>query len=105
MIEEAVERHSPGYQNGLSVGRRISSLTRGALERLLPKARSDRGLFIEERIAIGQKKEVILVNCAGRRFLLATAADVVASMGEVLPCPGPKSGGESFGSSQQQESL
>lgn len=105
MIEETIERPSSGYFSGLTAGRRISSLMRSALEKLFPEAQSDRRIFIEERLAIGPKKALILVNCVGRRFLLATTTDVITPMGEVLPFTEGSSRGESPAATRQQETL
>ena len=78
---------------------------RFALERLLPEAQTDRRLFIEERLVIGPKKTLILVNCVGRHFLLATAADVITPMGEVLPLTESNYRAESPTASRQQGTL
>lgn len=40
-------------------------------------------LLIEERLAIGPKKTLMVVNCHGRRFLLATAGDMIAPLIEI----------------------
>jgi hypothetical protein len=78
---------------------------RFALERLLPEAQTDRRLFVEEKLAIGPKKTLILVNCVGRHFLLATAADVITPIGEVLSLTESNSRGESSTASRQQETV
>jgi hypothetical protein len=83
MIEKTIERH--GRLAGLLARRRIASLTRVILERLLPAPSSDRRLSIEERIAIGPKQTLLLVNCIGRHFLMATAGNSVTSIIEVQP--------------------
>ena len=41
------------------------------------------GLRIEERLHLGPKKSLLLVNCHGRRFLVATAGETIASLIEV----------------------
>jgi len=38
---------------------------------------------IEERLHLGPKKSLLLVNCHGRRFLVATAGETIASLIEV----------------------
>jgi flagellar biogenesis protein FliO len=40
-------------------------------------------LFIEERLSFGPKKQLLVVNCYGRRFLMACSADSVTSLVEV----------------------
>ena len=42
-----------------------------------------RALFIEERLTFGPKKQLLLVSCHGRRFLMASSADSVTSLVEV----------------------
>jgi len=105
MMEGAFERRSPGYPNRLIVGRRILTLTKAALMKLFARPRSSRRLVLEERIAIGSRKELILVNCSGRRILLAATADAVISLGEILPCPDGNYREGSATSTRQQEHL
>ena len=81
-----MEAHSPGYLTGRPFVQKISTLGRFVLERLsLPVKSADHLLSVEERVAIGPKKTLMLVNCAGRRFLVATAGDAIAPMIEVRP--------------------
>lgn len=40
-------------------------------------------LSIEERLAIGPKKTLMVVNCHGKRFLVATAGDMIAPLIEI----------------------
>jgi flagellar biogenesis protein FliO len=85
MTETTMEARSPGYPAGL-LAQRIARRARSAFEKFLRRAQSsDRLLLIEERIAIGPKKTLLLVNCAGRRFLVATAGDTIAPLVEVQP--------------------
>lgn len=86
MMDRTIEARSPGYLAVRLFGQRISNLSRIVLETLsLPSKCSDRLLSVEERIAIGPRKTLLLVNCAGRRFLVATAGDAIAPMIEVRP--------------------
>lgn len=50
------------------------------IERSQPE---DRSLFIEERLTFGPKKQLLLVSCRGRSFLMASSADAVTSLVEV----------------------
>jgi flagellar biogenesis protein FliO len=43
----------------------------------------DRALSVEDRIAIGPKKSLILVRCHGRRFLVASAGDTLGPFIEI----------------------
>jgi flagellar biogenesis protein FliO len=49
-------------------------------------ATQESSLRIEERLNLGPKKALLLVNCHGRRFLVATAGDTIAPLIEVDPC-------------------
>ncbi len=56
--------------------------------RLKPAARcAERALAVEERVALGPKKALVVVRCHGQRFLVATTADGV---GPILEIAGPK---------------
>ena len=64
----------------------IVRLIRLALNKLSRTAQpSDRCLSIEEQLVIGSNKTLLLVNCGGRRFLLATTGDTITPMVEVRP--------------------
>jgi len=86
MSEGTLEARHPGHVTGLQLAQRISSLTRLGLKRLLGTAQPAECLLsIEERLAIGPKKTLLLVNCAGQRFLLATTGEAIAPLFEVRP--------------------
>jgi flagellar biogenesis protein FliO len=38
---------------------------------------------MEERLSLGPKKMLFLVECEGRKFLIATGADTIVTMTEV----------------------
>jgi flagellar biogenesis protein FliO len=40
-------------------------------------------LRVESRLSIGQKKELVLINCTNRRFLLAASGDAVTLLTEI----------------------
>jgi flagellar biogenesis protein FliO len=42
-------------------------------------------LRMEERLSLGPKKTLFLVDCAGRKFLVAAGADTIVAMTEVRP--------------------
>lgn len=42
------------------------------------------GLRIEEKLSLGPKKTLFLVNCRGKQFLVAAGADSVTQMVEVF---------------------
>ena len=88
MMDGILKRRSSASVTGLPAKGRMWSLMCAAFERLVSAAPPARSLFIEERIAIGPRKSLMLVNCAGQRFLLATAGEAITSLGEVHPCGG-----------------
>ena len=86
MSERTLEIRSSGFIAGLPAAQRIVRLMRLAFEKLSRTAHPpDRCLSIEERLVIGPKKTLMLVNCEGRRFLLAMAGDMITPMIEVRP--------------------
>ena len=85
MIEGIVETCPSRYLAGLRAGRKISGLARAAFGRLFSAASAERRLHIEERLTIGPKKTLMLVNCAGRHFLVATSAETIAPIIEIRP--------------------
>jgi len=103
MIEGASGGRISSYLAGLLVGRRLSHLGRTALGRLLSPAPGHR-LLIEERIAIGPKKTLMLVSCAGRHFLVATAGDFIAPLIEVRP-DGSCAGGTDASTTEREKCL
>jgi hypothetical protein len=69
--------------NRLSVfWRMVSGLTRSLSG---GHASAETSLWIDEKLSLGPKKMLFLVNCGGRQFLVATGADTVVSMVEVSP--------------------
>jgi flagellar biogenesis protein FliO len=86
MSKEALETYRGDWTAGPSAVHRIGGLLRRAIAGLSRAARaSEQRLSIEERLVIGPKKTLMLVNCDGRRFLLATAGDMIAPMIELSP--------------------
>jgi hypothetical protein len=70
------------------LARFVGSAVRGLFGRLKPAARcAERALAVEERVALGPKKALVVVRCHGQRFLVATTADGV---GPILEIAGPK---------------
>jgi len=49
------------------------------------KKSSERQLKLVERLAVGPKKELLLVRCGGDLFLVGTGADSVQSIVRVTP--------------------
>jgi hypothetical protein len=47
------------------------------------KRGGERLLVLEDRLAIGPKKSLALVQCAGRRYLVAVSGDAIAALQEV----------------------
>lgn len=46
---------------------------------------ADRALVVEDRVAIGPKKMLVVVCCHGQRFLIATAGDTIGPLVEITP--------------------
>jgi len=59
------------------------------------RAHVDNVLALDGKLSLGPKKTLFLVNCKGRQFLVATGAETIASMVEVLPVETVCAGGRS----------
>jgi flagellar biogenesis protein FliO len=44
---------------------------------------ADRPLVLEDRIALGPRKSLVVVRCHGQRFLVATAGDAIGPLVEI----------------------
>ena len=86
MTEKPTEVRSLRYLAGRRLPQDLLNQVRVRLQRLLRKREAPRRLLsIEEQIAVGPKKSLMLVNCAGRRFLFVTAGDSITPGVEVRP--------------------
>lgn len=66
--------------------RLLRDAVRWLIRRTSPAAaRAERALAVEERVAIGPKKSLVVVRCHGQRFLIATAGDTVGPLIEIAP--------------------
>ena len=64
--------------------RYLRNAMRWLMRRISPAAAgAERALAVEERVAIGPKKSLVLVRCHGQRFLVATAGDTVGPFLEI----------------------
>ena len=77
-----------GGLDGNSFAVRLMVRFRAIVQRLLhaPTA-TDAPLRLEARLNLGPKKSLFLVNCCGRRVLLAVSGDTIVPVAE-LPKPG-----------------
>ena len=84
MREKAIQTRNASDLVGHLLGQSFMSRMRGTFQTLLRTADPPKRLIsIEERMAIGPKKSLILVNCAGRRFLFASSDDSMTPLVEV----------------------
>lgn len=73
---------------GSSLGVRLFAGLQAGLQRLLrAPAAGDAPLRLEARLSLGPKKSLVLVNCCGKRMLLALSGDTIAPIAD-LPKPG-----------------
>lgn len=76
----------PVFAEAPPLVRRLRIAASWLLRRFAPAAGcTERSLAVEERVAIGPKKSLILVRCHGRRFLVASAGDTVGPFVEIAP--------------------
>lgn len=64
----------------------VRDAVRWLLKRVAPAVGSaERALAVEEKVAIGPKKSLVVVRCHDQRFLVATAGDAVGPIVEIAP--------------------
>lgn len=108
MGQAIAARPSEEFSAGIRVlWKRLSALLSRALAGRQHGAAS--ALRVEERLSLGPKKMLFLVECSGRQFLVAAGAETIVSMIEVSSAPSEhKAAGKRrklpAGTSQQQES-
>lgn len=90
MSERTLERQLPGVGSRPLTMEKIAGPVRLLVRLLAARLRrtgshAESSLSIEERVVIGPKKMVMVVNCGGRRFLLATAGEMIAPLIEIQP--------------------
>ena len=80
----------PNFAGGPPLAKHLRNAVRWLRKIFSPAAGSaERALAVEERVAIGPKKSLVVVRCHGRRFLVATAGDTVGPMIEISPPESP----------------
>jgi flagellar biogenesis protein FliO len=76
----------PKFAEAPPLAKYIGNTVRWLLRRVSPAVSSaERALAVEDRVAIGPKKALIVVRCHGQRFLVATAGDTVGPFLEIAP--------------------
>jgi flagellar biogenesis protein FliO len=94
MSQQTLETRLPNAAALPAAMQRLAGLMRMLVARLSRAASPAQNILsIEERLTIGPKKMVMVVNCDGRRFLLATAGEMIAPLIEIQP-PEEKKAGE-----------
>ena len=85
-LNPAMNEAAGGMRTGLvgAVVRRLRGLSAA-------KAGSESALRVEARLSLGPKKQLMLVNCCGKKVLLAVSGDSIAPVMEVEG-PGKKAG-------------
>lgn len=63
----------------------LHRIQRALLGRFAATTPTQRALAVEDRVAIGPKKSLLVVRCHGQRFLVATAGDTIGPVIEVVP--------------------
>jgi flagellar biogenesis protein FliO len=76
-----------GNLGGNSLASRIIAGLRVMIQRLMrAPAANDAPLRLEARLNLGPKKSLVLVNCCGRRVLLAVSGDTIVPVAD-MPKP------------------
>lgn len=78
MSTKIIAAAPPNVPQASLFARHLRNAARGLLGRFARAANSaDRALVLEDRVAVGPKKSLVLVRCHGQRFLVATAGDTI----------------------------
>ncbi len=80
----------PEFTHASPLARYFRSAARWLLVRFTRTAHSaERALVLEDRVAIGPRKSLVVVRCHGQRFLVATAGDTIGPVIEIAPRKSP----------------
>ena len=83
-----MQKQSASHPTAHSMGQNIVNRVSNVFQALLRSSESPKRLIsIEERLPIGHGKTLMLVNVAGRRFLLAIVGDSITFLVEAPPSP------------------
>ena len=90
MTTKTIAAEPPDLPQGMPFARHLRTVARALLSKLTRAANPvDRALVLEERVALGPKKSLIVVRCHGQRFLVATAGDTIGPLIEIA-APRPR---------------
>ena len=81
-MERTLSRAGVGWERGegLSLAARMTAWLRRLAA---PRAAGDAPLLLEARLGLGPKKSLVLVNCCGKRVLLALSGDTIHPVMEI----------------------
>lgn len=77
----------PRFGEAPPLARALRQIVLRLIGRLGGPAKPERVLSVEDRLALGPKKALVLVRCHGQRFLVAVSGDTIGPFTEVA---GPK---------------
>lgn len=90
MTAKTIAAEPPNRSQDLPFARHLRTAARALLGKFTRTANpADRALAVEDRVAIGPKKTLIVVRCHGQRFLVATAGDTIGPLIEIA-APRPR---------------
>ena len=90
MTAKTIAAELPDLPQGPPFARHLRTVARALLGKFTRAANPiDRALVVEDRVALGPKKSLIVVRCHGQRFLIATAGDTIHPLIEIA-APRPR---------------
>lgn len=84
MSAKAIGAQLPNFAEVSPLVRNLRRAARWLAGRFIrPATCAERALAVEERVAIGPKKSLMVVRCHGQRFLVGTAGDAIGPVIEI----------------------
>lgn len=81
MTAKTIAAESPDLPQRPPFARHLRTVARALLCKFTRAANpADRALVVEDRVALGPRKSLIVVRCHGQRFLVATAGDTIGPL-------------------------
>jgi flagellar biogenesis protein FliO len=86
MSSKIIASRLPNFAEGPPIAQHIRNAVRWLLKRFSSVApTTERVLTVEDRVAIGLKKSLVVVRCHGQRFLIATSGDTIGPVLKIAP--------------------
>jgi flagellar biogenesis protein FliO len=78
MSTKIIASEQANFTDALPLTQHLRNMLRALLARFTRTTNStERALTVEDRVALGPKKSLAVVNCHGQRFLIAVAGETI----------------------------